>query len=380
MSGKVSIMKKCKCCEADIERYLILRYPNMPARAQNFPGKDDLEKEKGTDLEIYQCPYCGLLQLFSEPVDYYKDVIRAVAVSDDMRQFREDYFHKFVEKYTLYGKKFVEIGAGCGEYMDLFSAENIELYGLEHLEESVKTANSKGLKVYSGFIENQKTKIPGMPYDVFYIMNFLEHIPNPKEFLKGIANNLSEDGYGLIEVPNGDFIIQNQLYSEFMLDHLMYFTQDSLMVLLNQCGFEVLESEVIWNDYIISTIVRKKKMLNSHLFIEKQNETMTALNNYLDRLNKLNKKIAIWGAGHQALALMALSSMNGKVLCVIDSAKFKQNKFTPVTHIPILSPDMITELGIEEVIIMAGSYSNEILKIIRSRFPLVHAVSLDMLI
>lgn len=366
-------MNKCKCCNEIVTDTPWLHYVNMPDRAQNFPSKDDLEMDKGDELNIYQCPYCGLIQLFNEPVEYYRDVIRAVAVSDEMREFRKDYFCNFIEKCNLKGKKVVEIGAGCGEYMEMVEKQQVDVYGIEHSKTAVQIAKGKGLKIFEGFVEDNSTLIPCSPYDGFYIMNFLEHIPNPRQFLLGIANNLTENGYGLIEVPNGDFIIKNHMISEFMLDHLSYFTTGTLKLLLETSGFEVLNCQVIWHDYIISAIVRKRKKCEISGFQKEQERLKQLVDTFVEKMKAKDKNIAIWGAGHQALAIMALTQVQSKVICVIDSASFKQNRFTPATHIPIYGPDKIEELKIGAIMVMAGSYSTEVIKIISSRFPWIEA-------
>jgi hypothetical protein len=250
------------------------------------------------------------------------------------------------------------------------------VFGLEHLESSVVTAKERGLSVFEGFIENAEYKVPGAPYDGFYIMNFLEHIPEPKEFLKGIAANLSGGAWGLVEVPNGDFIIGQQVFSEFMTDHLSYFTKESLTQILNISGFEVEKCEVIWNDYIISAVVRKRSRMNSD-FLRKNQETLVqSINEYLDNMRKAGKKVAVWGAGHQALAVMALAQLQGKVECVIDSADFKQGRYTPATHIPVCSPKKIAELGIDAILVIAGSYTDEVCRLIEESYGWVSVSTL----
>ena len=64
-------------------------------------------------------------------------------------------------------------------------------------------------------IENSDYKIKEGPFDAFFIMSFLEHIPHPNETLSGIYNNLNDDAIGLIEVPNFDMILKNKLQSKF---------------------------------------------------------------------------------------------------------------------------------------------------------------------
>ena len=47
---------------------------------------------------------------------------------------------------------------------------------------------------------------------------------------------------------------------------------------------------------------------------------------------------------------------------------FKQDKYTPATHLPIVSPDALDSDPVEAVIVMAASYSDEVARIIRQKF------------
>ena len=71
-------------------------------------------------------------------------------------------------------------------------------------------------------------------------------------------------------------------------------------------------------------------------------------------------KIAIWGAGHQALAIISLINLSDRIDYVIDSASFKQNKYTPSTYLPIYSPAKLIEEPVDAVIVMAASFSDEV--------------------
>ena len=56
------------------------------------------------------------------------------------------------------------------------------------------------------------------------------------------------------------------------------------------------------------------------------------------------------------------------VFNVVDSAAFKQGKYTPVTHIPIVSPSALVLDPVDAIIVMAASYSDEIARNIRQKF------------
>ena len=75
-----------------------------------------------------------------------------------------------------------------------------------------------------------------------------------------------------------------------------------------------------------------------------------------------NKRIAVWGAGHRTLALLALSKLKD-IAYVVDSAKFKQGRFTPVLHSKIVAPGHLKEEKVDLVIVMVpGLYPAEVLK------------------
>ena len=101
--------KRCKVCGGLLFEKPILVLNNMPKGAQSFLKREDLSMDRGVDLELYQCSCCGLIQLTREPVPYYKEVIRAVAFSEEMKAFKRRQFKEFLEKYKLIGKKFLKL-------------------------------------------------------------------------------------------------------------------------------------------------------------------------------------------------------------------------------------------------------------------------------
>jgi len=385
-------INKCRVCNNEFFEEPLLRYENMPRAAQYMPDAESLESDKGVDLEVCQCSGCGLVQLNNDPVPYYKEVIRAAAISEEMADFRRKQFESFVEKFSLKRKKIIEIGCGRGEYLSIMRQVGAEAYGLEYLEDSVKQCVKDGLKVSKGFIQNSAYKLNYAPFDAFFMLNFLEHLPDPNAALRGIYNNLADDAVGLVEVPNFDMILRNKLFSEFIGDHLLYFTRETLSSTLRLNGFEIIDCNEVWYEYIISAVVhpvkssvagmakppprpplpkggcgdfRVKKLDISH-FYKYQAQLKNEIEEYIRRFK--DKKVAIWGAGHQALAIISLINLANKIRYVVDSASFKQGKYTPATHIPIVSPHALDSDPIDAVIVMAASYSDEVAGIIRQKF------------
>lgn len=356
----------CRVCGHSFIDGPLLRYESMPAAAQFLPDIESLESDNGVDLGVYQCSGCGLVQLSNAPVPYYKEVIRAAAFSKEMKDFRMAQFNSFIQRFSLKGKKVIEIGCGCGEFLMIAQQCGVDAYGLEFSEQSVTQCISRGLQVSRGFIQKTTDKLNHAPFDAFFILNFLEHLPEPNSALRGIYNNLTDDAAGLVEVPNFDMILRKKLFSEFISDHLLYFTRETLNTTLRLNGFDIIDCNEEWHDYIISAIVKKRKKLDISHFYEHQAHLKNEIEEYISRFR--DKKTAIWGAGHQALAVIALTDIAGRIKYVVDSATFKQGKYTPATHVPIVSPDVFESDPVDAIIVMAASYSDEVARIIRQKY------------
>jgi len=340
----------------------------MPRAAQNFPDAADLAGETGVDLEVCQCMGCGLVQLSSEPVPYYREVIRAAAVSEIIKNSKTRQFSDFILKYSLRRKKILEIGCGRGEFLSLLSALDVQPYGLEYSESAVAECVKNGLHVSQGYPDRNTGALANGRFDAFLLLMFLEHMPEPNVALRTIYDNLTDNAVGLVEVPNFDMVLQDRLFSEFIGDHLLYFTRETLQSTLQLNGFDVIECKVVRDDYVISVVVKKRPQLDITHFHDHQVKIKTDLNAYLKRFAV--KRVAVWGAGHQALAIIALTGIADSIRYVVDSASFKQGKYTPATHLPIVAPEALCKDPVDAVIVIAGSYSDEVAGIIRKRFDL----------
>jgi hypothetical protein len=106
----------------------------------------------------------------------------------------------------------------------------------------------------------------------------------------------------------------------------------------------------------------------------KQERIVRELNAYVDRFAPHD--VVVWGAGHQALAVMSLAHIQGRVSHVVDSANFKQNKDTPGTRLLIKAPESLLTDCPKAVVIMAAAYSGEILETLSLRYPSVENIAI----
>jgi 2-polyprenyl-3-methyl-5-hydroxy-6-metoxy-1,4-benzoquinol methylase len=344
----------------------------MPGSAQGFPDAVELAHDRGADLDLYQCGACGLVQLPGTPVSYYREVIRAAAYSDEMRTFRERQFADWAARHGLAGRKVLEVGCGCGEYLMLLRAAGMDADGLE-AGAAVRHCRGQRLPAQRGYLTRRSQALAGAPYAAFVILNFLEHWPDPVGSLAAAVRNLEDGGVGLVEVPNFDMIVRQALFSEFIADHLLYFTEETLRFTLQRSGLEVLSCRSVWHDYILSAEVRKRAPLDVGPLEHRRAEIVAALRGYIARFPA--GQVAVWGAGHQALCVIALADIAKGLRYIVDSAPFKQGRFSPASHLRIVAPDTLVDEPVQAVIVMAASYSDEVAGLLRRRFDPALAVA-----
>ncbi|MCG3771662.1 MAG: hypothetical protein JW384_02853 [Nitrosomonadaceae bacterium] len=366
--------KSCRVCRGSFYPSPLLEYPNSPQSAQGFLDSPD-QLDDVVDLKIYQCQCCGLVQHDLSPVAYYRDVIRAVAFSDEMGQFRVRQLSDWINRFGLADKRMLEVGSGRGEYLELLTRAGArQVHGLEHSTASVEFAHKRGLDVRPGYVMAGFTNPWAERFDAFAIFSFMEHWPDLNGSLRALQFLLNDGACGLIEVPNFEFVKINGLYSEFTSDHIFYFDRQTLRTVLELNGFDVLGIDSVWHDYILSAQVRKKTLIKTAVFTVKQHRIVEQLHRFISQFER--KDVVVWGAGHQALAVMSLAQLQSTVSHVVDSAQFKQQKYTPGTHLLIKAPESLLLDLPQAIVIMAAAYSDEVARTIAEKYPQVKHVAI----
>lgn len=359
------ISNNCHLCGGDLFSESILQLEGMPKAAQYYPLEDDFAKDGGITLNIYQCSGCGLVQLNAAPVDYFKEVITVATLSEKARLSRLNQMKDLVNKFSLQGKKVLEVGSGKGEMLDVLKESGMQATGLEACLDSVVTGQSAGRRMVHGYI-GDISKISGGPFDAFICLNYLEHLPSPGIVIRNIFKNCNTDAIGFVTVPNLEYLLSTKCFYEFVADHISYFTKKTLTYAFEGCGFDVLECFTINEDNDIAVIVQKKKALNIAGQFSEVEALINDLRDIVAGYKTRNKRVAVWGAGHRTLALISLGRLTD-LAYIVDSAKFKQGKFSPVLHLNIVPPRHLQDETVDLIIVMVpGLYPDEVLKTIEN--------------
>lgn len=358
---------QCRLCGQRLELSPVLTLSPFPRAAQYYPEPAEFAEDRGIELRVYRCLSCDLLQLASSPVPYFKDVITAASLSGDAKAARQREFGTFCRQFDLGGKSVIEIGCGKGGMVEVLAAAGMAAVGLEASVESVKEARAGGRNVIEGYLPELGLEHEGK-YAAFVSLNYIEHQPDTRDFIRGLARITQEGAVGYVTAPNVEHLLQHNILYEFVADHLVYFTATTMRRAFEISGFDVLDSQFINNANDIALTVRKRQYV-SISGVRDVERLVKELRELITELNKVGRKVAVWGAGHRTLALLTLASCEG-LECIIDSAPFKHGKFSTVTHLKIISPAEFEASGIDTVIVaVPGIYPDEVVNRLKQLKP-----------
>lgn len=357
--------KSCRLCKSRLSPKPSFILDNLPLGVQFFPAKEELTSDKPVVLNIYRCDACGFVQAFGNQVVYESEHSAATSISPAMMEHKYSQAENFLTKYNLKGKNILEAGCGDGHFLKML--KDAGAGNVIGVEPSVKSKESSEYKnevtIHSDYITKKNILKEG-PFDAFATFHVMEHIPDIHDFIAGIDANLKEGAIGFVEVPSSELIEDELRFYDIINDHLNYFTLRTMKLAFEMHNFEILDSYRDWNGEHNVVIVKKLKKYDFEIIEKAKTET---INNLTSVLNKYSdKKVAIWGASMHSLTLLSQFHTE-KIAYVIDSAKYKQDRFTPVSHYSIFSPTILSIQPVDCIIIIAPRFVNEIVTDLTSK-------------
>ena len=166
--------------------------------------------------------------------DWYKQLGRGMAFASQ-------------ELNRLPAGRFLDVGCGLGYFIEgIRRHSGWSVSGVEFSAEAV--AHARGhlrLDVRQG--ELVECGLPPRSFDFIHVNNVLEHVRDPREFLRECRRLLSPGGLFYLSVPNGVVDSRNLLEFERRQHrpgcskdgHLFFFPRTTMLELLNQAGFQV---------------------------------------------------------------------------------------------------------------------------------------------
>ncbi len=142
---------------------------------------------------------------------------------------------------------FLDIGCATGRLLAHMRDRGWTPRGVEICAESARyAAEARGLEIFVGELEG--AAFAEGSFRVVHFSHLLEHVRNPKRFLREVRRIVAPDGYAVITTPNIAGLQARLLGARWrsaIADHLYLFRPSTLRPLLESTGFRVLRS-VTW--------------------------------------------------------------------------------------------------------------------------------------
>ena len=138
----------------------------------------------------------------------------------------------------------LDIGASTGATMAAAGLQRLDGYGIEPdraMAEPLGRLHPQ--RFVNGYFPRD---LPGHwpDFDLITLLDVLEHMADPKDFLEAIKTRLAPGGLLLIQVPNFNSLLvqlEGSRNSNFCVGHWQHFTAATLSALLARAGFHTLE-------------------------------------------------------------------------------------------------------------------------------------------
>src|SRR5260370_6214160 len=159
--------------------------------------------------------------------------------------WKAKHIEQLLKRHQLSPKTVCEVGCGFGEVLRLLQkdmSEECEFWGYEispvALEQAEKRANSRLHFTLADF-----TKESTISFDLLLALDVVEHVENYLGFLQEIR---PKSQYKILQVPL-ELSVQTVLRRQALLQqrnnmgHLHYFTKETFLRTLEDCGYEILD-------------------------------------------------------------------------------------------------------------------------------------------
>lgn len=153
----------------------------------------------------------------------------------------------------------LEIGFAKGYFLRAAKAAGFSVHGIE-----LNAANYEKVRAELGpTILNEdlfRARLPDGFFDVVYMRDVFEHVPEPKAMLDEICRITKPGGMLYIEVPNIEGLIYKAVGERhvcvFGFEHLNYWSPRTLARILERTGFDVRETAFQSLDFTIGDVIR----------------------------------------------------------------------------------------------------------------------------
>ncbi|AUS95095.1 hypothetical protein CDQ84_03685 [Clostridium thermosuccinogenes] len=334
-------------------------------------------------MTLLFCEDCGLVQL-KETIssNIYSDYNFSGNTMNSYKNHLEKIAGLIVDEWNIKNKHVFEVGASDGALLKYIADKgNNKVAGVEPSKKLCDYAHSLGIDLKNDYFNGDYIRRnPEEKYDCVVVRHVMEHIDDLNDIADSLRKILNEDGLLVVEVPDVEAILTNNLYSNIFHEHLNYFSQVSINRLFARYGFKsVYETKVNIHGGSLLVFYKLRQLDEiSNISKEFRNKLKSFAENiskYYSRINRLildlsreNKIIHGYGASHRTFILLGNAHLHDCIPIIYDSNPFLDNRRLNGFHSLVMNPDTIVNNNPDTIVVFATSYESEIVKDLREKY------------
>lgn len=385
-------IKNCRICKST-RLYNFLSLGSMPIPNGFLTAKELKNGEYHYPLAASVCQSCWLVQLTHviPPQFMFKNYLYIPSTSTTLLQHFRNFADQVVTEFSLKRKDFViDIGSNDGTLLSFFKENEMKVLGVDPASNLAKVANLKGINTLDDFFTSQVARKIVQQFGVAAIItatNVVAHVHNLHDLCRAVKLLLAENGVFICEFPYLVDLIEKNEFDTIYHEHLSYFSIHPLTELFRQHALRIIDiKRTPIHGGSIRVYVAKKtsthkptslpslflkeekeKKINTLapylLFAKRVAKIRQTLVKYLRKLRKEGKKIVGYGASAKGNVLLNYCKISTDLVdYIVDSISYKQDKFTPGTHIPIYPEKRMEKEMPDFALLLAWNFAEEILK------------------
>lgn len=178
---------------------------------------------------------------------------------EEIRNEVEMMFQPIASRFDIFSNRkcsLLELACGEGWTMDFFCKKGWDVTGIDLSKEGISVHNSHLLQkenvtfIQGDVFEEIKKIKDEKKFDVIWLCNMLEHIPNPDILMEAIKPLLNKNGIVMVRVPNDFSPIQMDLLKKGLIEtpywisekeHFSYFNVESLNFFVSRIGYQIID-------------------------------------------------------------------------------------------------------------------------------------------
>ena len=378
----------CRACDGTALSAFLSLGPQPLANAF-LSGEGELGDEHFFPLDVYCCDSCGLVQLLDviDPEMLFGHYLYASGVSDTMAAHFRGYARSVTETLSLHARDLVvEIASNDGSLLACFAALGVRTLGVEPARNIAAMARARGIETVSRFFDHQVGRELATAYGparVVVANNVLAHVDDPRSFLAGCADLITDDGRIVVEVPYALEMLTRCEYDTIYHEHLCYFTIGPLARIGESTGLAVARVERmpvhggtirVWfrkgSEHAPEVRSMMQEERDAHLtafetwadFGNEAAANREALRSLLQGLREEGRSIAGYGAPAKGNTLLNYCGIGTTWLpFTVDRSPLKVGRLTPGMHIPVLPVDTVLKRQPDYLLLLAWNFAEEIM-------------------